>query len=31
MNLFLDQVTIDGRLEQNLDYWVNSEDWKKDH
>jgi polar amino acid transport system substrate-binding protein len=31
MNLFLDQVTIDGRLEQNLNYWVNSEDWKKDH
>jgi len=31
MNLFLDQVSIDGRLEQNLNYWVNSEDWKKDH
>ncbi len=31
MNLFLDQVLIDGRLEKNLDYWVNSEDWKKDH
>jgi polar amino acid transport system substrate-binding protein len=31
MNLFLDQVTLDGRLQKNLDYWVNSEDWKKDH
>ncbi|MBZ9895522.1 ABC transporter substrate-binding protein [Mesorhizobium sp. BR1-1-6] len=31
MNLFLNQVTIDGRLQKNLDYWVNSEDWKKDH
>jgi polar amino acid transport system substrate-binding protein len=31
MNLFLDQVTLDGRLKQNLDYWVNSDAWKKDH
>ncbi|MDB5556128.1 MAG: amino acid transporter substrate-binding protein [Rhizobium sp.] len=31
MNLFLDQVELDGRLQKNLDYWVNSEDWKKDH
>ncbi|SDO88320.1 amino acid ABC transporter substrate-binding protein, PAAT family [Phyllobacterium sp. YR620] len=31
MNLFLDQVALDGRLQKNLDYWVNSEDWKKDH
>jgi polar amino acid transport system substrate-binding protein len=31
MNLFLDQVALDGRLQTNLDYWVNSEDWKKDH
>ncbi len=31
MNLFLDQVSIDGRLQQNLDYWVNSDKWKKDH
>lgn len=31
INLFLDQVTLDGRLKKNLDYWVNSDDWKKDH
>jgi polar amino acid transport system substrate-binding protein len=31
MNLFLNQVTIDGRLQKNLDYWVNSDAWKKDH
>jgi polar amino acid transport system substrate-binding protein len=31
MNLFLDQVALDGRLQTNLDYWVNSDDWKKDH
>jgi polar amino acid transport system substrate-binding protein len=31
MNLFLDQVSLDGRLQKNLDYWVNSDDWKKDH
>jgi polar amino acid transport system substrate-binding protein len=31
MNLFLDQVTLDGRLQKNLDYWVNSDSWKKDH
>lgn len=31
MNLFLDQVALDGRLQQNLDYWVNSDNWKKDH
>jgi polar amino acid transport system substrate-binding protein len=31
MNLFLDQATLDGRLEKNLNYWVNSDDWKKDH
>jgi polar amino acid transport system substrate-binding protein len=31
MNLFLDQVTLDGRLQTNLDYWVNSDAWKKDH
>ena len=29
MNLFLDQVTLDGRLQKNFDYWVNSDDWKK--
>lgn len=31
MNLFFLQTTLDGRLEQNLDYWVNSLDWKKEH
>jgi polar amino acid transport system substrate-binding protein len=31
MNLFLDQIALDGRLQTNLDYWVNSEAWKKDH
>lgn len=31
MNLFLDQVGIDGRLDANLDYWVNSDAWKADH
>ena len=31
MNLFLDQVTLDGRLQKNLDYWVDSDNWKKDH
>ena len=31
MNLFLNQVNIDGRLQKNLDYWVNSDAWKKDH
>ena len=31
MNLFFLHMTINGRLDQNLNYWVNSEDWKKDH
>ena len=31
MNLFLDQVALDGRLQTNLDYWVNSDAWKADH
>lgn len=31
MNLFLDQVALDGRLETNLDYWVNTDKWKQDH
>lgn len=29
MNLFIDQTTLDGRLQQNLDYWVNSTKWKE--
>lgn len=31
MNLFIDQTTLDGRLQKNLDYWVNSTKWKEDH
>ena len=30
-NLFIDQTTLDGRLQKNLDYWVNSFKWKEDH
>lgn len=29
MNLFIDQTTLDGRLQKNLDYWVNSFQWKE--
>jgi polar amino acid transport system substrate-binding protein len=31
LNLFFLHVSLDGRLENNLDYWVNSLDWKKEH
>jgi len=31
LNLFFLHVTLDGRLNNNLNYWVNSLDWKKDH
>jgi polar amino acid transport system substrate-binding protein len=31
MNLFIDQTTLDGRLQKNLDYWVNSTKWKDEH
>lgn len=31
INLFFLHTKLDGRLEQNLNYWVNSQDWKKDH
>jgi polar amino acid transport system substrate-binding protein len=31
LNLFFLHTSLDGRLDQNLDYWVNSLDWKKDH
>lgn len=31
MNLFFLHTKLDGRLDGNLDYWVNSLDWKKDH
>jgi len=30
-NLFIDTVSLDGRLDTNLDYWVNSDSWKADH
>ena len=31
VNLFIDQTTLDGRLQTNLDYWVNSTQWKEAH
>lgn len=31
MNLFIDLTTLDGRLQKNLDYWVNSQQWKAEH
>jgi len=31
LNLFFLNAALDGRLEQNLNYWVNTLDWKKDH
>jgi polar amino acid transport system substrate-binding protein len=31
INLFFLHISLDGRLEQNLDYWVNSLEWTKDH
>jgi len=31
LNLFFLHASLDGRLEANLNYWVNSMDWKKDH
>ncbi len=31
INLFFLHLEIDGRMDKNLDYWVNSLDWKKDH
>ena len=31
LNLFFLHTKLDGRLDKNLDYWVNSLDWKKDH
>lgn len=30
-NLFIDNTTLDGRLQANLDYWVNSNKWNADH
>ena len=31
INLFFLHISLDGRLDKNLDYWVNTLDWKKDH
>jgi polar amino acid transport system substrate-binding protein len=31
VNLFFLTVSLDGRLAKNIEYWVDSEDWKKDH
>ena len=31
LNLFFLHVKLDGRMDENLNYWVNSLDWKKDH
>jgi polar amino acid transport system substrate-binding protein len=31
LNLFFLHIQLDGRLDKNLDYWVNSLEWKKDH
>ena len=31
INLFFLNVSLDGRLDANLKYWVDSLDWKKDH
>jgi len=31
INLFFLHISLDGRLNQNIDYWVNTMDWKKDH
>jgi len=30
-NLFIDTTTLDGRLDANLNYWVNSDQWKAEH
>ena len=31
LDLFFLHIKLDGRLDANLDYWVNSLEWKKDH
>ena len=31
LNLFFLHIRLDGRMDENLNYWVNSLDWKKDH
>ena len=31
IDLFFDWITIDGRMKDNLDYWVNSAQWQMDN
>ena len=31
LNLFFLHISLDGRLDDNLNYWVNSLDWKEEH
>ena len=31
LDLFFLHISLDGRLDKNLNYWVNSLDWKEDH
>jgi len=31
VNLFFLHIDLDGRLDKNLEYWVNTLEWKKDH
>jgi len=31
INLFFLHISLDGRLDQNLNYWVNTLKWKEDH
>jgi polar amino acid transport system substrate-binding protein len=31
INLFFLHISLDGRLDQNLDYWVNTLQWKEEH
>jgi len=31
LDLFFLHISLDGRLDKNLNYWVNTLDWKKDH
>jgi len=31
LNLFFDWIRNDGRYDENINYWIKSLDWKKDH
>jgi polar amino acid transport system substrate-binding protein len=31
VNLFFEWIRADGRYDENINYWVNTLDWKKDH